>query len=152
MESQKPTSQARIKGVAMVILMEHNLEEAVAFYTSLGLPLIFHLREKWAEFAAGAVRIGLCPTSVKPDYDIQTGVVLEVDDLKSLYAERKDSIQFFGDPKEAAHGIMVSMKDPGGNIIDLYQATPDVLANLVKNVATEGCCGGQGPESSCKCR
>lgn len=151
MESPKPTAQAHIKGVAMVILMEHDLEAAVAFYTQLGLPLVFHLRDKWAEFVAGSVRIGLCPTSVKQDYDIQTGIVLEVTDVKALYAQFRDTITFFEEPKEAAHGIMVSMKDPGGNVLDLYQSTPEVLSTLVEKVVQEGCCGKPGSESACKC-
>ncbi len=32
---------------------------------------------------------------------------------------------------------MASMKDPGGNIIDLYQPTPEKVQKIVKDVVTK---------------
>ena len=66
-----------ITKLGMVILLEHDLEKAVEFYKKIGLKQIFHIKESWAEFAIGSVKLGLCPTSQKTT-DRITGVVLEV--------------------------------------------------------------------------
>jgi hypothetical protein len=135
-----------IKGVNMLILMQPNLETAVSFYSELGLEKRFHLQDKWAEFDINGISLGLCPINVEDLPDRRTGIVLEVDDVRALYDKMKDADRFLGEPVEAPHGIMISMKDPGGNIIDLYQSTPDKLRELLKNQAAEGaeCC-----DSSC---
>ncbi len=44
-----------ITNVGMIILLEHDLDAAVDFYKKLGLKLIFHIKESWAEFAIGSV-------------------------------------------------------------------------------------------------
>jgi catechol 2,3-dioxygenase-like lactoylglutathione lyase family enzyme len=132
--------------VGMIILMERDLAKAIEFYQGLGLKLKFHVKERWAEFEIEGTKIGLCPT----DEDlglIRTGIVLEVNDLKKLYEERKGSMEFFGEPHEAVHGIMVSFKDPSGNVLDLYQPTPEKVQELIKKTATEqgedDCCGSK---------
>ncbi|WP_162801789.1 hypothetical protein [Candidatus Chromulinivorax destructor] len=125
--------------VGMVIVMQHDLKSAVDFYKDiLKLPLVFHLENKWAEFDLGCVKFGLCPISEVQD-NIRTGIVLEVqEDLLELYASLKDSVTFLNEPVVAPHGIMVGFKDNGGNILDLYQATPEKLKDLVKEtVKTE---------------
>ncbi len=131
----------------MLILMEHDLPKAIEFYQKLGLKLIFHLKDKWAEMRLGDVKIGLCPTS-KPQ-EGHTGIVFEVDDMHAAFdALKKDGVEFLNEPVEATHGIMVSLKDPHGNIIDLYQPTPEKVAKLMKETAKadrkeDGCCGAQ---------
>ena len=119
--------------VGMVIVMQHDLKSAVDFYKdTLKLPLVFHLENKWAEFDLGCVKFGLCPISQVQD-NIRTGIVLEVqEDLLELYAALKDTVTFLNEPVVAPHGIMVGFKDNGGNILDLYQATPEKLKDLVK--------------------
>jgi len=133
-----------IKKVHMIILMESgkDFENCVEFYKKIGLNPKFHLKDKWAEFETGGVLIGLCPT----DQDLperRTGVVMEVEDLKGKYEALKDEFSFLGEPFEAIHGIMVSIKDPGGNIFDLYQPTPDKVKDLAKKAAQEQCCGSE---------
>ena len=63
--------------VGMIIVMEPDLEKSVKFFKDLGFPLKFHLEEKWAEFAIGDVKMGLCPTSSEV-IEHHTGVILEV--------------------------------------------------------------------------
>lgn len=125
--------------VGMVILMQHDLVKAVEFYKDvLQLPLKFHLENKWAEFDLGCVKFGLCPISQKED-NVRTGIVLETrEDLLALYEKLKDKVEFLSQPVVAVHGIMVGFKDIGGNILDLYQATPEKMNELVKNVKNEG--------------
>ncbi len=143
-----------ITNVGMIILLEHDLDAAVDFYKKLGLKLIFHIKESWAEFSIGSVKLGLCPTSQLP-HDRLTGVVLEVDDIKKMYATFKDTINFKAEPLEKVHGIMVSIQDPGGNIIDLYQPTPHRVQKLVQEVVkkdqlkdTGMCCTSE----KCQCK
>lgn len=136
-----------VKKVNMLILMQPNFEDAVEFYKALGLKLSFHLKEKWAEFGLNGVNIGLCPTSEEA-FDKRTGIVLQVENVKDFFQEHKDKVTFLNKPFEAIHGIMVSFRDPGGNIIDLYQPTPKKVTELVKKTAEQGCC--KSNESSCQ--
>ena len=113
-----------IKKVGMLILIEPDLNAASLFYERLGLSKQFELEGRWIEFLIGDVKLGLCATS-QPPVDHHTGMVLEVDDLKLFYEKMKDEIDFAREPMEATHGIMATIKDPGGNLIDLYQPTPE---------------------------
>ena len=119
--------------LGMVVLMQHDLEKAVEFYKNLDLKVKFHLKDKWAELDLGCVKLGLCPTEHKQE-TIRTGVVLETfKDLHQLYEKMKaDGVEFLMEPITKPHGIMVAFKDPGGNVLDLYQATPDKLKDFVK--------------------
>jgi len=125
--------------VGMVIVMQHDLKKAVEFYQEIfQLSLVFHLENKWAEFDLGCVKFGLCPISEAQD-NIRTGIVLEIqEDLVELYAALKDRVEFLNEPVVAPHGIMVGFKDAGGNILDLYQATPEKLKDLVKDTVKKG--------------
>jgi predicted lactoylglutathione lyase len=119
--------------LGMVITMHSDLEKSVEFYKSLGLKLNFHMKDKWAEFSLGEIKFGLCPTEQKYD-NIRTGVVLEVEeDLMKLYEELKASgVTFVNEPQVAPHGVMVGFKDPCGNVLDLYQATPEKMKEFAK--------------------
>lgn len=141
-----------IQRIAMVILMQPDLEAAIAFYEKLGFKTVFSLPEKWAEMEAGSIKIGLCPTSHKPNGPFPTGIVLQVEDLKALHQEHKDRGIFLQEPLEKVHGIMISLQDPGLNIIDLYQPTPEKVEELARSVAAKDAqeqqagssCGSQG--------
>jgi len=138
----------QVQKVGMIILMERDLDAAVSFYLRLGLALKFRMKEKWAEFDINGVKLGLCPTT----QDMQgrrSGVVLEIADVRTAYDELKGELTFLGEPVEALHGIMVSIQDPGGNILDLYQPTPEKVQEFAKQAKREdeGCCG---KKDSCK--
>lgn len=125
----------------MLLLLQPDLEKAVAFYQKLGLKLVFHLKDRWAEFVLGSIQIGLCPTSqALPER--HTGIVFQVDDVYQMYNALGHEITFMASPQEALHGIMASIKDPGNNIIDIYQPTPEKLHDLVEKVKNEEqkCC------------
>lgn len=131
-----------VKRVNMLILMQPDLEAAVTFYSALGLVKKFHLKEKWAEFDVQGVSLGLCPISATDLPDRRTGIVLEVEDLRKLHQELIDYVQFMSEPVEAIHGLMVSFRDPGGNILDLYQPTSEKVQDMAKEmVEKEKKCG-----------
>lgn len=142
---------SHIQKVGMVILMQPDVEKAVEFYTNLGLQQVFYIPQKWAEFQIGSVKLGLCPTS-QPQDDNRTGIVLEVDDLAATYQALKDTVHFVTEPKEAIHGHMVAFKDPGGNILDLYQPTPEKVHDLVKKVKAQGCCKQDDQDAAGCCK
>ncbi len=125
--------------LGMVIFMQKDLTKAVEFYKKLGIPQKFHLEGKWAEFDLGCVKFGLCPTDQAQD-NVRTGIVFEVmQDLLELHAKLKaDGIEFVNEPVVAPHGIMVGVKDPGGNVFDLYQPTPEKMKEFIeKNKADQ---------------
>jgi predicted enzyme related to lactoylglutathione lyase len=125
-----------VRKVGIIILLEHNLASGIEFYKTLGMNMTFSLPDKWAEFEVGDVKIGLCPTEHEP-FDRHTGIVFEVDNVQALYDAHKDTLSFVREPVEAVHGIMTSVKDPGGNIIDLYQPTPDRVKEMVEKMKNE---------------
>ncbi|MBT4856107.1 hypothetical protein HOM50_05160 [bacterium] len=123
--------------VGMIIIMEPDLEKAIEFFKNLGFPLKFHLEAKWAEFGIGDVKMGLCPTSSEI-IEHHTGVILEVDDVNKTFEEFKaKGVEFVKEPFVAVHGIMCSFKDPGGNIFDLYQPTPEKVQEMVEKMKQE---------------
>lgn len=138
----------KVSKVSMIILMQPDIAQAVTFYQNLGLKLMFHLKEKWAELDMNGVKIGLCPTST-PAHEKRVGVVFEVPNLHAFYEEHKETNMFIGSPQEALHGIMISVKDPGNNVFDLYQPTPEKLATFVRRVAGQPCCKDQ-TDGCCK--
>lgn len=119
--------------VNMLILMQPDLEKGVAFYQNqLGLRLIFHIKGKWAEFQLGDIKIGLAPISQELPLH-RTGIVLEVANLNATYEQfKKDGVEFVREPVEAMHGLMASFRDPGNSVIDLYQPTPEKVAEFMK--------------------
>lgn len=139
-----------INKLGMIILLEHDVDKAVEFYKKLGLKQIFHIKESWAEFVLGSVKIGLCPTSHEITERV-TGIVFEVDDVKKFYETYKDVIPFKSEPIEKVHGIMASIIDPGGNIIDLYQPTPEKVQNMVKQVVQKDQEGNQPQDANKGC-
>lgn len=134
----------------MIILMQHNLTAAIDFYEKLGLKKVFYLEGKWAELELGNIKIGLCPQAGEQP-NVRTGIVFEVSDIQNLYDQYKEQFNFKGDLIEKVHGKMISLIDPGHNVIDLYQPTPEKLKDLIKKVKEKddptGCVKG---DACCK--
>lgn len=118
--------------LAMFIVMHNNIETAIEFYKKFGFELIFHVPQKWAEFNIQGIKMGLAATDQELP-ERHTGIVLKVANLYATYkALKEDGVTFINEPVEALHGIMVSFKDPGNNILDLYQPTPEKLQEALK--------------------
>lgn len=136
--------------VYMFIIMEHDLPAAIEFYTMLGFKLKFHLKDQWAEMLADNVKIGLCHIGQELP-ERRSGLVVQVKNIASFYESHKETLPFVGELKEKVHGIMVGIKDPGGNVIDLYQPTPEKVTELIKKAQEEGkCCQGKSDACACK--
>jgi len=137
------------KAHMFIMLAEEKLfENTVEFYKKLDLQPKFHLKEKWAEFDLGNLLVGICPASQELP-DRRTGIVFEVEDLKKTYDESKEYMTFLSEPVEAIHGIMASVKDPAGNIFDLYQPTPDKVKDLAKKIKEKEETCQESCEESC---
>lgn len=120
--------------VGMLVVMEPNIETAIEFFKKLGFSQSFHLKGKWAEMLIGDIKLGLCPTD-QPLPDRHTGIIFEVADVRKAYDRLiGQGVEFVREPFEAVHGIMTSVKDPGGNIFDLYQPTPEKVAEMVRQL------------------
>lgn len=119
--------------VAMIIIMQTDLVAALEFYKKLGLKLIFHVENRWAELSLGDLKIGLCPSTEPITYN-RTGIVLEIGNLSEFYQKEAHTLNFLNQPTHASHGIIASIQDPSGNILDLYQPTPEKLKDLAKKL------------------
>jgi len=136
--------------VCMLILKQVDMNAAIEFYKILGLELKFTLKDSWAEFSVGNLKLGLCPA--KEMAPCQTGIIIQVDDLKKLYNELKDAINFKTDVVEKVHGLMATIQDPGGNLIDLYEPTPEKVSKLVREVVERDKQGKKDTSSGIKGR
>lgn len=134
----------------MFILMGNNLIPMIEFYKKLGFPLNFHVPEKWAEFDIQGVKLGIAQTEQELP-ERRTGIVLEVPDLYAFYQDAKsDGVEFLQEPVQAVHGIIASFKDPGNNILDVYQPMPERVKEYIKKAhEQEKKCCNQGQD--CKC-
>jgi predicted enzyme related to lactoylglutathione lyase len=136
----------------MVVLMERDMDAAVAFYEAMGALKHTVFPGSWAEMVIGDVTVALCHTET--DYGPRrTGLVFAVKDLLGFYAAHKDTYQFMHEPVTKLHGIMASIQDPSGNVIELYQPTPEKVREYMDAQKEEsGCCKEDKPmdEGCCK--
>jgi extradiol dioxygenase family protein len=134
----------------MVILMVTDIEKAVAFYESLGAQKRCLFPKSWAELTLDGITIALCGTEQEIG-SRRTGLVFAIDDLMAFYAQQKGTLTFLEEPVIKLHGIMTSLQDPSGNIIELYQATPEKVREFMEANKESGCCKGDVADDEC-CR
>jgi predicted enzyme related to lactoylglutathione lyase len=128
-----------VNRLSMIILMQQDIESAIAFYQALGCTLRFKLPGQWAELGLGELTIGLCPAD-QPSEPRRTGLVFAVTDIQAFYNAHKDNLPFLSEPVVKIHGGMISLQDPYGNIIDLYQATPEKVEEFLKKEPSDDAC------------
>ena len=150
----------------MVVLMVTDIEKAAAFYESLGAQKRCLFPKSWAELTLDGITIALCHTE-QDQGQRRTGLVFAVDDLMGFYAQHKGTLTFLEEPVVKLHGIMTSLQDPSGNIVELYQATPEKVrefmeanpdfakatsdkpADMTSGGAESGCCKGDVADDKC---
>ncbi len=106
-----------------------SMDAAVAFYRDvLGLDLRVRAGEDWAEFDVAGTTIALHGSREgHPPPQAGATVVFEVDDLdSSMRSLRAKGIDFEGEVREAPTGRFASLRDPDGNIIQLFQRSDGV--------------------------
>jgi extradiol dioxygenase family protein len=132
----------------MVILMVNDIEKAAAFYEALGAQKRCLFPKSWAELTLDDVTIALCNTD-QTQGQRRTGLVFAVDDLIAFYAQQKGTLTFLEEPVIKLHGIMTSLQDPSGNIVELYQATPEKVREFMEAKQESGCCKGDVADDKC---
>ena len=136
--------------LAMVILMVNDIEKAAAFYEVLGAQKRCLFPKSWAELTLDGITIALCNTDQEQPQR-RTGLVFAINDLIAFYAQHKGALTFLEEPITKLHGIMTSLQDPSGNIIELYQATPEKVREFMESQKGSGCCGeGMVDDKCCK--
>jgi catechol 2,3-dioxygenase-like lactoylglutathione lyase family enzyme len=138
--------------LAMVILMVNDIEKAVTFYETLGAAQRCLFPKSWAELTLEGITIALCHTEQEGGQR-RTGLVFAVDDLMAFYGQHKGTLNFLEEPVTKLHGIMTSLQDASGNIVELYQATPEKVREFMEKQKESGCCGSKAAcsdEDSCK--
>lgn len=143
-------TMATVNRLSMIILMQQDIDKAVTFYQTLGCMLRFKLPGQWAELGLADITIGLCPTN-QPSEPRRTGLVFAVDDVQVFYNAHKDTLPFLNEPVIKTHGGMVSLQDPYGNIIDLYQATPEKVQEILKKDCNKNSCCKNKSETTDTC-
>lgn len=128
--------------LAMVILMVNDIEKAAAFYEVLGGQKRCLFPKSWAELNLNGITIALCHTEQEQGQR-RTGLVFALDDLMAFYAQYKATLLFLEEPTTKLHGIMVSVQDPSGNILELYQPTPEKVREFMAQ-NRDACCAGAG--------
>jgi len=139
---------SQVRRLAMVILMVTDVEKAVSFYEKLGAQKRCLFPKSWAELVLEGITVALCHTEHEQGQR-RTGLVFAVDDLIAFYSAHKTDMIFLEEPVTKLHGIMVSVQDPSGNILELYQATPEKVQSFMNTQKESGCCREDMNESDC---
>ncbi|WP_328710520.1 VOC family protein [Microbispora hainanensis] len=123
-----PENGITVLGVDNVLFTIGDLDEAVRFYTTLGLPLAFRMDERGiALFRLGGEPAGLL---VRRD-DVSAGsgdgrprLWLEVADARAVARTlREAGVAALADPFPVATGWTVEVADPWGNVVGFTDYT-----------------------------
>ncbi|KPF94880.1 lactoylglutathione lyase [Rhodopseudomonas sp. AAP120] len=107
-----------------VYLTANAPERLATFYEGLGLKVRFADPGKWIQFVSDAAAFCVAGPTESVSTQLQDAVVVfDVDDLEAA-AERAAALGAdIGTVRDmAGHGRAVKVRDPGGNIIQFYQA------------------------------
>jgi len=113
-----------LKGIHSTFHWAENMDEAVGFYRdALGLDLKAQVGEDWAQFVVGGTSFALHGTRGAPAPGAGATVVFEVDDLEaSMRSLSGKGVRFEGEITQVpGQGRFVSLRDPAGNLLQLYQ-------------------------------
>ena len=107
-----------------VYLTADDPERLAAFYQSLGLKARFADPGKWIQFVSDAAAFCVAgPTESVSDQLQDAVLVFEVADLEAAMECAAAAGAHLGAVRDmAAHGRAVKVRDPGGNVIQFYQA------------------------------
>jgi len=125
-----PESGITVLGVDNVLFTVGDLDEAVTFYTALGLPLAFRMDERGiALFRLGGEPAGLLVrrgeiSAATGSGDGRPRLWLEVADARVVARTlRETGVAALADPFPVATGWTVEVADPWGNVIGFTDYT-----------------------------
>lgn len=108
---------------AIAMVLVGDMDRALAFYRDLLGLQIEAEEEDWAVFAEG-VGLMMSPEPLPPDALALNAVVLTfcVDDIEGAYQELTGhGVAFLMAPTAAAGGMVATLRDPDGNLLQLMQ-------------------------------
>ena len=117
----------RVQNVFVVAKQPASLH---AFYEgALGLPMKFRDGDRWIQYGVGGTNVALaCPEEAAPATNGLV-MVLEVDDFEGA-AERIGAAggQVLGLRDMGGHGAVLSLRDPEGNLVQLFRRAAPAAA------------------------
>uniref|UniRef100_C5D0J4 Glyoxalase/bleomycin resistance protein/dioxygenase n=1 Tax=Variovorax paradoxus (strain S110) TaxID=543728 RepID=C5D0J4_VARPS len=120
-------SPKRVQNVFIVAKQPASLH---AFYEgALGLPMKFRDGDRWIQYGVGGTNVALaCPEEAAPATHGLV-MVLEVDDFAGA-AERIGAAggQVLGLRDMGSHGAVLSLRDPEGNLVQLFRRAAPAAA------------------------
>jgi len=110
----------RLQNVFVVAEQPARLHE---FYSqALGLQLKFHDKDRWFQYGVGGGNVSLaCKEEALP---ATSGLVMvfEVDDFEAVQARITEAGgEVLGTRDMGSHGAVLSLRDPEGNIVQLFR-------------------------------
>lgn len=129
--------KSAINSTVAVRYIVNDVDACISFYTDmLGFQVVMHPAEEFAILSKGNLRLLLSKPNGKggggqpmPDGVIPTPggwnrIELEVDNLEATVSELKNKhAQFRNDIVMGIGGKQILLKDPSGNLIELFQST-----------------------------
>jgi len=117
------TASRRLQGA---FLVASDIDAQAAFYeTVLGLPLKFRDGQRWVQYDAGGARFAL--SSREEAQPAQSGLipVYEVDHFDGVEEQvARAGGQTLGLRDMGDHGAVLSLRDPEGNIFQMFRRAP----------------------------
>ena len=121
------TASCRLQGV---FLVANDIDAQAAFYEAvLSLPLKFRDGQRWLQYDAGGARFSLA--SREEAQPAQTGLipVYEVDRFDGVEEQvARAGGQTLGLRDMGDHGAVLSLRDPEGNIFQMFRRAPRLPA------------------------
>jgi catechol 2,3-dioxygenase-like lactoylglutathione lyase family enzyme len=124
-EGRSENGNRGIRGCDYVSVRVEQMDEAIQFYRdALGLPLVYVLPNRWAEFRLGAISLAMYPR--EPEEGRGGDIGLSVDDIEEektrLESKRvafPHGIESFDLP--TGNGRVARFRDPSGNRLELIE-------------------------------
>lgn len=118
--------------MAVVRLLVHDVDAALAFYNLLGFELVERWGPPFAQVRQGDLTLWLSGPGTSASKPLADGsqpapggwnrIVLEVEDLDAAMAKLKaGGAKFRGEPVTGPGGRQVLAMDPSGNVVEMFE-------------------------------
>lgn len=114
------------KRLQTVFVVARRPGELHAFYEqALGLPLKFRDQDKWIQYGISNTNVALASVEEAAPAEAGLVMVFEVDDFTGA-KERVEAAggQVLGVRDMGPHGAVLSLRDPEGNVVQLFKRAP----------------------------
>jgi len=118
----------KVRKLHNVYLAARDVAAQAAFYEAvLGLPLKFRDGERWLQYGTGEGSTGFSLASLEESTPAESGAVLvfEVEDFEGVQASVEQAGgEVTGIRDMGSHGAVLSMRDPEGNVVQMFRRAP----------------------------